>query len=174
MIRWRPITIVALAALLSGACGLTASLKASKKVAPKDVGKLVIVPFVGHRGDSFADHVTAELVAQGYSVLERSNLIAILKEQGLQLSDLVEGKADLRRVGRLLGADTLVVGSVSPITVYVSGAISGKVSGAAIRFVSVSTGEVLVSASYGWGSDFLPFAPTYSEAANKLVEAISP
>lgn len=166
--------LLTLVSLLSGACGLTATISASKTLDPKSVGKVAIFPFAGHRGDNFADHVTHELIAHGYSVLERSNLNAILKEQGLQLPDLVAGRGDLRRIGQLLGADTLVLGSVSPITVYVSGGISGKVSGASMRFVSVSTGEVLAAASYGWGSDFLPFAPTYTEAAAKLVNAISP
>ena len=165
---------LSLMSVLAGGCGLTSAIDVSRRVDPKAVGKLAVLPFAGHRGDNFSDHVTHELVARGYSVVERSNLNAILKEQGLQFSDLVEGRGDLRRIGQLLGADSLVLGSVSPITVYVSGAVSGKVSGASLRFVSVSTGEVLGSASYGWGSDFLPFAPTYTEAAAKLVNGITP
>lgn len=165
--------LLSLISLLTGGCGLTATIEASRRLDPKAVGKVAVLPFAGHRGDNFSDHVTHGLVARGYAVVERSNLNAILKEQGLHLSDLVEGRGDLRRIGQLLGADTLVLGSVVPITVYVSGATSGKVSGASVRFVSVSTGEVLASASYGWGSDYLPLAPTYSEAAAKLVNAIS-
>jgi len=67
-------------------------------------------------------------------------------------------------------AESKVFGSVSPITVYISGAPSGKVAAASLRLVAVSSGQVLSSATYNNNTDLLPGSPTYPEVAAKLVQ----
>jgi hypothetical protein len=54
-----------------------------------------------------------DLAAPGFSVVERDRLDAVLREQELALSDLVE-PAKAVRVGRILAARYLVTGSVIP------------------------------------------------------------
>ncbi|MFO0982907.1 MAG: CsgG/HfaB family protein [Planctomycetota bacterium] len=57
-----------------------------------------------------ASRLVVKLVAAGISVLERADLEHILQEQQLQISDLF-GEENQAKVGRLAGADALVLGT---------------------------------------------------------------
>ncbi len=104
-------------------CGAEATLTASRELNPAALGRVAVMPFGGYRSDVFADLGTHELLAVGVAVVERSRLAEVLAEQNLRLDDLAAGKGDVQRIGRALGAEVLVFGSVSPITVYLSGAL---------------------------------------------------
>lgn len=169
---WTLPSICAVVGLLVVGCGVAATLTASRELSPTALGRAAVMPFGGYRSDVFADLVTHELLAVGVTVVERSRLAEVLAEQNLRLDDLAAGKGDVQRIGRALDADVLVFGSVSPITVYLSGAPSGKVSAASVRFVSVATGEVLASASFSSNTDLLPGAPTYPEVAHQLIRSV--
>lgn len=98
-------------------------------------------------GEGVADELIGRLVTSGVRVLERSELEAVLQERGLNPS-LTE---NLAAAGQILGADLLIVGSVTKVDVKQSSFSLGffSVSSAAVeismsaRLVSVYTSEIL-------------------------------
>lgn len=63
-------------------------------------------------GQALADRYTHELMGAGYNVIERSQLEAIMREQQISNSDLVNPRYR-SKVGKLLGIQGIVFGSVS-------------------------------------------------------------
>lgn len=61
--------------------------------------------------DAAAETVTAELLRRGYRVVERQALNAVLREQGVQQSGMVDQAAAVR-VGKLAGAEAIVIANV--------------------------------------------------------------
>lgn len=118
---WTLAAICAVMGLLVVGCGAGATLTASRELNPAALGRVAVMPFGGYRSDVFADLVTHELLAVGVAVVERSRLAEVLAEQNLRLDDLAAGKGDVQRIGRALGAEVLVFGSASSITVYTHG-----------------------------------------------------
>jgi hypothetical protein len=68
--------------------------------------------------------------------MERSQMDRVLKEQGFQSSGLCDGNECAVEVGKVLGIDRMVVGSIGKIgSMYIIN----------VRMVDVSTGEILAS-----------------------------
>ncbi len=87
----------------------------------------------------------ALLESGAYMVIERSKLQEVLDEQGLSAAEFIE-KRGTEEVGRILGADVIVVGGVGRFF-QVDGAVwIGDVSFSA-RCIDVKTGELLWSVS---------------------------
>lgn len=85
------------------------------------------------------DALSNHLIATGeVRVMERAQVEAILREQGFQQSGLCDQNECAVQVGKLLGIDRIVVGSVGKI---------GETFTVALRMVDVTTGEVLATAS---------------------------
>lgn len=150
----------------------TPTIKATKKLHVDPLGVVAVLPFDGHHGDQFADSVAQELMLRGARIVERSRITSVLVEQGLSVADLTSGRVNYDKIGGLLGVDTIVIGSVSPIVVYISGAPSGKVSTAAMRIVSIKTGTIFGSATYSANTELLAGSVLYPEAAERLVRAL--
>jgi hypothetical protein len=163
--------IVALVFAFIAGCA-TPTVKATMKLTVPSFGTVAVLPFEGYNGDQFADAVTQELILRGIRVVERSRVMSVLLEQGLSVAEITSGRVNYEKLGGLLGVDTIVVGSVSPIIVYASGAPSGKVSTAALRFVSVGNSAILGSATYNANTELLAGSVLYPKAAEKLVNAI--
>jgi len=155
---------------LSGCSSPT--IKTTKQLTPNDVGTVAVLPFSGINGSQFADAVTQELVMNDVAVVERSMVVSILTEQGLSILDITEGRGNYSQIGGLLGVDSLVLGSVSPIIVYASGAPSGKVSTASIRIVSVKDGTIIGSTSYNANTELLAGSVLYPKAAEKMIRGL--
>ena len=161
---------IVMCALIAGCA--TPTIKATKKLSIQSLGTVAVLPFDGYHGDQFADAVTQELMLHGVQVVERSRVTSVLLEQGLSVAEIASGRVNYERLGGLLGVDTIVVGSVSPIIVYVSGAPSGKVSTAALRFVDVKNGVILGAATYDANTELLAGSVLYPKAAEKLVRIL--
>jgi len=116
--------------------------------------KVVAVPFEDLTGSGFllvgagvADKLIERLVGTGVRVLERSELEAIMQERALNPSLT----ADVATAGQLLGADLLILGSVTDLAVRSSTLRLGflSVSGAEVdvrlsaRLVNVYTSEIV-------------------------------
>jgi hypothetical protein len=153
-------------------CAATPTLKATSKLNVDQLGVVAVLAFDGHNGDQFADSVAQELMIQGIRIVERSKITTVLIEQGISDTDTTGGYVNYEKISGLLGIDTIVIGSVSPIIVYISGAPSGKVSTAAMRFVSIKTGTVVGSATYSANTELLAGSVLYPEAAERLVSAL--
>lgn len=96
----------------------------AKKVDPEEV-------------DLISEAMAGEFQNTGeFRVMERSQMDRILKEQGFQTSGICDGNECAVEVGKVLGIDRMVVGSVGRIgTMYVIN----------VRMVDVASGEILGS-----------------------------
>jgi len=89
----------------------------------------------------------AGLLERGIKVVERSQVDSVLSEKRLSRGGEVRTE-DYQEMGRMLGVDAFVAGSVS------AGDFIGKVliHGASLRLIDAQTGEVLRIASWSRGS----------------------
>lgn len=97
------------------------------------VGKGVSQP----EADLITEQVRANMLTTGtFKVMERSMMDQIMKEQGFQQSGNCDNSECMVEVGRVLGVQNLVVGSVGKV---------GRIFMMNVKIVDVSTGEVLKS-----------------------------
>jgi curli biogenesis system outer membrane secretion channel CsgG len=110
-------------------------------------------------GSGAADMLTTQLFKiRKFSVVERDKLKGLINEQEIGATGLIEKKA--AEIGRLIGAQYLVVGSVTEYGVHKSRGGAMGISGSRseynttvdIRIINAATGEV-VFADSGSGSE---------------------
>jgi len=110
-------------------------------------------------GAGIADVITRELFElERFDLVERRNLAAALREQDLGLSDRFDAST-VARVGRLVGAELILVGAISELSIdRTSAVVPGFLGGTVVttvsvsvdlRFVEVATGRIV---SIGSGS----------------------
>ena len=86
-----------------------------------------------------SDRLREEILLTGsFRVMERGMMQNILKEQGLQQTGACSNSECQVQVGRLLGVDRLVVGTVGKL---------GSLYTLSIRLLNVETGEIMLSVS---------------------------
>ncbi len=113
---------------------------------PKSPMRLGIVPFTATKSSiqnspQFGEYLTETIIGQtgNYStkvkLFERTRLDAILKEQELELSDLMKPAAALK-IGQLAPIDVILSGTYTKLKSYVD---------VSARLLDVSSGEVLMS-----------------------------
>lgn len=106
------------------------------------VPMVAVMPFSGRSLDAdalegIASALGSDLLNTGkFRVMERSQMDAILKEQGFQQSGACDGSECAVEVGKLLAVDHMVVGTVAKV---------GGTYVVTTRLVSVGSGEVLRS-----------------------------
>ena len=105
-------------------------------------------------GAAAADELATQLVQTGkYTVIERAQLDAILREQNLGASGAVTA-ATAAKVGKLLGVQLLLTGSITAFSIKrtsiglrgIGGTYSNAESKVDARLVNTETGEVMVVA----------------------------
>jgi curli biogenesis system outer membrane secretion channel CsgG len=111
--------------------------------------------FWGDRlGLAASDELTTQLVKSGqFSVVERQQVKALLDEQALGMSGAIDA-ATAARIGKLLGVQAVVLGSITQFSVQQRSGGIGRLSASFTeaeskvdaRLVDTSTGEVLVVA----------------------------
>jgi TolB-like protein len=85
-----------------------------------------------------SERLRVELInTQAFRVMERSQMEAILKEQGLQQSGCTDNSCAVE-IGRLLGVEHMIIGTIGRV---------GSLYTISIRLVNVATGEALYTAS---------------------------
>ena len=100
--------------------------------------KLAVIDFEtrGKIEEEQAGEIVAGLfgtsLSDKYIILERQQIAKVITEQKFQLTDLVSDRNKARRIGKLLGADHIVVGTVSQL---------GKTVTVEARVVNVATGQ---------------------------------
>lgn len=104
----------ALLALLTG-CATNMQVAVNPKANFAAVKRVAVVSFAGPQGDAAADAMTQYLVGYGADVVERSRLQTVLNEQQMGASGTLD-PATVRKVGKILGVDAIIVGSVSDLT----------------------------------------------------------
>lgn len=128
------IAALLLFASLGASAEETAPLPAERGALPT----VAVLPFTSTSFDDdalngMASAMGTELVRTGkFRVMERSQIDAILKEQGFQQSGACDQGECAVEVGRILSVQHLVVGSIAKV---------GKIYTLSTRMVSVETGE---------------------------------
>ncbi|MCX7819065.1 MAG: fibronectin type III domain-containing protein [Kiritimatiellae bacterium] len=113
-----------------------------------DVVKIAVLPFKAPTeliGASVADMVVTEMLKLGrYTLVERSQMAGVLSETELAMAGLSERRA--MEVGRMLGADGVVIGTVDEYSTQARGGRTHAVVGLSIRLIHSQTGQILWSA----------------------------
>lgn len=108
-------------------------------------------------GEGMTDMLTTSLVKDGnYTVIERSEIDRIMKEQALGASGAVS-EASAAKIGQLLGVEFAVIGAVTEFG-YTKSKKGGRIGGIGLgvskqksvvaidcRFVNTSTGEIIAA-----------------------------
>ena len=95
-----------------------------------------IMPFssnIPEVGKVVSDTIGANLLASGYTVVERTQMAKILQDQDIGYLDV--DLPDYKKIGRLTGVDVLLVGNIA-------------FSSATVRLVDATTGETLIITTF--------------------------
>jgi hypothetical protein len=141
---------LALLALAPAGCTTTKGLVKNPRRL-ENIHKVAVLPFHCRRydvGETIADSLTMQLMESRFSIIERSQLDKLLREQGLSVSGLLENYEYL--YGKLKGIDAIIVGSATMSQGFAGWMFGGYVeyvSGANARLIDLQTGEVLLAAT---------------------------
>lgn len=113
MTRRPPLCLALLLAL--GGCASNMQVAINPKANFAAVQRIAVVSFGGPQGEAAADSLTQFLVGYGANVVERKHLQSVLSEQQMGASGVLD-PSTVRRVGKILGVDALIVGTVSEFT----------------------------------------------------------
>lgn len=115
---------------------------------PCAVERVAVLPFKAPTeliGASVSDIVVTEILKAGrYTLVERSQMGNVLNEAEIALSGLSEKRA--AELGRLLGADGVIIGTVDEYATVAERGSTYPVTGVAIRLIECRTGKVLWTA----------------------------
>ena len=104
-------------------------------------------------GRAAADELVTQLFRTGdFSVIERSQLDAILAEQDLGTSGAVDAST-AAKIGQLLGAQLVLTGSITQFSIertsgrfgFIGGSVSRAESVVDVRLVDTTTGQILLA-----------------------------
>lgn len=134
----------ALWAILASASAIPGQTEPAGPIPETRAQVVAVLPFstIGH--DSTAGIILSDAIAMEIlrtrkaRVLERSQIKSILEEQGLQQSGLCDAQECAIEVGRILGVQRIVVGSVGKL---------GNTNTMTLRLVDVGSSEILGFAS---------------------------
>lgn len=128
-----------------------------------------------------SDNIALELMKLGFEIVERSSLNNVLDEQKLQISGLTD-PATAAKVGKILGIDAIVLGTVTTSQKYQTGGgfmgigadvtMASVVSNATMKIVGVDRGTVLtiVALSYKKGQKPTEAAKTMAIALSQVIK----
>ncbi len=178
---WSIATILA-AVCLAAACSSVRSNIILNTSSPELFGdqiprRIAILPFkspIGHPhlGENVSDMFTTEMISvPGLSIVERSRLVNILKEQKLGLSGVVDMQT-AQEVGKVLGVEGIIFGSIGEYGQKLTrGTFSVGMESTfsiSLKLVMVKTGLVVWSAS-ATGSSPKSKSELQSECISKVV-----
>ncbi|MGI6098304.1 MAG: fibronectin type III domain-containing protein [Kiritimatiellia bacterium] len=124
--------------------------QANVYVAPErsNIAKIAILPFKGPTeliGSSVSDLVVTEILrTRRYTLVERGQMASVLGEAELAMAGLSQSKAV--EVGRMMGADGVVIGTVDEYTMQAQGGKTYAVVGVAVRLIHCASGQIVWSA----------------------------
>jgi curli biogenesis system outer membrane secretion channel CsgG len=123
-------------------------------------------------GKVLADLFSAELSRlKNVTILERSKISAVLKEQALQQSGVTD-PGSAAELGKLVGADAVVTGVVTDYVYWSSLTGSGTTVSFSIKMVDVRTGKVMLNGSISRARNLTDAFPNAQMTTKDLVDAI--
>ncbi len=113
----------------------------------KKMKKIAVFPFDvkgAGWGDEFSDSIIHQFFKSGaVEVVERDAIERILKEQRLSMTGLIDD-AQVVKIGRLLGADVIILGRGSSLRHYYKGSdVPNLIDTFSLKAISVEKGELL-------------------------------
>ena len=168
--------------LLASSCSVRYTIK--KDYDFSKIKRLAVINFSGNSsfrnsGEVVADEFVMQMIGKGYNVIERNKLDVLLREKSL--SD----QSDYKQIGRLLGVDAIITGSVVKYhenmeqTVYTTDS-TGRTTSQIImtqaevelsaRMIDAATGEIVWTARNGDVAFELSDAVGY--AASGLIDSL--
>ena len=118
--------------------------------ATADIGKVGILPFKAATtliGASVSDMFVTELMKMDrYELVERAQMSGVLGETEVALSGLTSGQA--AQLGQMVGADGVIVGTVSEYEMAALGGRTYPTVGLSIRLIDAGTGKILWSVDH--------------------------
>lgn len=112
------------------------------KAQPTATPTVAVMPLLVRGLDSNAVRVMEDALTNGlirtgkYRVMERSQMASILDEQGFQRSGACDGEQCAVQIGKLLGVERSLIGSVG---------LLGKTYVLNVRMINISTGEAIAT-----------------------------
>ena len=153
--KWKMILMTALASVLagcaspSGGSGGVGTGEPNVYVSQEAAGvdKVGILPFKAATtliGSSVSDMFVTELMKMNrYELVERSQMSGVLGETEVGLSGLTSGQA--AQLGQMIGANGVIVGTVSEYETVAMGGRTYPVVGVSVRLIDSTTGKILWS-----------------------------
>lgn len=180
-------SLVLAAAFVAGGCTTSSSPsgyfrgagdESNVYVAPghSAIRKVAVMPFKAETeliGSSVSDQVVTELLRTGrYELIERSQIARVLGEQELALAGLSAGRA--AEVGAMLGADGVVIGTVSEYGKIAAGGRTYPSVGLACRLIDSRSGKVVWSADVASRADSpaIPLAQHSREMIHEMIAGV--
>lgn len=115
-----------------------------------DIQKVGILPFKATTsliGASVSDMFVTEFMKMGrYDLVERSQMSGVLGETEVALSGLSSGQA--AQLGQMIGAQGVIIGTVSEYETVALGGRAYPVVGVSIRLIHSGTGQIIWSVDY--------------------------
>lgn len=144
--------------------------------------RIAVLPLSGDASfaDEFTEALVNELVRANLSVMERTHLQQVMKEQKLQATGAVDPMT-LVQTGQLAGVDFIVIGAVTTRavtsvldTIIGDGRARERIDTVRLRWVNVRTGQIVASAVYrnGRGDDALDIARTVARSLDRRITAL--
>jgi hypothetical protein len=111
---------IVLAAALLGGCAPPAIVFLNPHYSAAKVKKVALVDFEDYPGVAGSGDITAGifekyLLLGGYTFIDRNQVVAVMREQNLQVSDNSDSET-LSKLGKYLGVDALAFGQVNDYT----------------------------------------------------------
>jgi len=76
------------------------------------IHRIAVTSFSGGGGEAAADTLAQDLLFRGADVVERNRLDSVLRERNLSAEGILD-PATIKQVGKILGVDALIVGTVT-------------------------------------------------------------
>jgi curli biogenesis system outer membrane secretion channel CsgG len=127
---------------------------------------------------SDAGQVVASLLANEFgklgniSIVERGQMNELLGEQKLQMSGVIDSRT-AKEIGKILGADAVVIGSVSDYVSWTALLLPGSTVSFSMRMIDVQTGKVIISGSITKSDDFSIAFQNAQNLAQQLITEVA-
>ncbi|NPA40605.1 MAG: hypothetical protein GXO57_09225 [Thermodesulfobacteria bacterium] len=137
--------------VLSSCCGITQTKKISYfnwGTNLKQIRKIAILPFQNYTNDkeiaaTVREVVLAEVLSQGiFDVVDPALTDQVVFEEGIG-KNLKFDAATLKRIGKKLGVQAVLVGSVTYLKMERDGSYVYPVVGLSLRLIDVNTGKII-------------------------------
>ena len=139
--------------------------------------KIALLPFkcaVDIAGQSIPDIVATEIFKTSkYELIERGQIESVLKEQEFRLQGVIDEAAAVA-LGRVLGVQGVVIGTISEYGLQRRGISAVPAVGMSIRMIDTTTGKLVWSVSHslvGFAGESL--SQTAQRAASDMIMALS-